>query len=357
MTTTAPVKTALCSFGMSGKVFHAPFVEKLSTFELYGVWERTKDEAKKIYPHVVVFRTLEDMLADEQVELVIVNTPNATHFDYASRALLAGKHVVVEKPFTVTTAEAKELIQTAREKKRILTVYQNRRYDSDFLTVQKLVTENTLGKLTEVQIEYDRFRIGLSPKQHKELPVPGAGILYDLGAHIIDQALRLFGVPEAIFADIRHLRPQTRVDDAFEILFYYGSFRVRLKASHLVKEGSDGYQLHGLMGSFRKPKTDVQENDLKRGVVPGTEGWGTEPESEWGILRTTDGAGREIKRFVPSEQGDYTRFYTNLHAAIRENVPLDVTPQSAARVVYMIEVAFESSRQQKVLPVQLENWM
>lgn len=353
-TNVIPVQTAICSFGMSGKVFHAPFLAQLPQFNFYAVWERTKNEAEKIYPEVKVFRTLEEMLADENIELVIVNTPNSTHFEYAKKALEAGKHVIVEKPFTTSVEEAEELIETAKQTNRLLSVYQNRRFDSDFKTVEKVVNEDLLGDLIEVQIDYYRFRRGLSPKQHKELPIPGAGILYDLGSHIIDQALQLFGAPQALFADIRSVRPMSQVDDCFEILLYYDNLRVRLKASHMVKEGADGYILNGQNGTFMKPKTDVQETDLKRGVLPGTEGWGTESPHEWGLLHIDEG-GREIKRYIPSEKGNYAWYYECIYEAIRENGPIPVTAKSAKMVIHIIETAFRSSKEKKVLNLKVED--
>src|SRR5688572_28781733 len=197
-----PIKTALCSFGMSGKVFHAPFIDAHTDFQLYGVVERTKQLAKQKYPRVIIFRSLEEMLADDAVELVIVNTPNATHYDYTKKALEAGKHVVVEKPFTTEVHEGEELIALAAEKNRVLSVYQNRRWDSDFMTVKRVINDGLLGEVVEAEIHFGRYKEELSPKLHKETPGPGAGILYELGSHLIDQALQLFGMPQAIFADI-----------------------------------------------------------------------------------------------------------------------------------------------------------
>ena len=189
----APINTALCSFGMSGLVFHSPFLTINPHFNLYAVWERTKNLAEEKYPFVKTYRTLEAMLADELVELVIVNTPNYTHYEYAKKSLEAGKHVIVEKPFTIDVAQANDLIEIAKKQNKILSVYQNRRYDSDYKTIKNVVSENLLGELVEVEMHFDRFREELSPKKHKETPSPGAGVLYDLGSHLIDQALQLFG--------------------------------------------------------------------------------------------------------------------------------------------------------------------
>ncbi|MCA6467598.1 MAG: Gfo/Idh/MocA family oxidoreductase, partial [Chitinophagaceae bacterium] len=201
-----PISTALLSFGMSGRVFHAPFLRAHPGFELASVWERTTPLASSIYPSIRSVRRLEEILEDPSIELVVVNTPTATHFDYTRQVLQAGKHAIVEKAFTVTVEEARQLKQMAREQGVCLSVFQNRRYDSDFLTVKKMAASGMLGEILEAEFHFDRFKTTLSPKLHKELPVPGAGLLYDLGPHLIDQALVLFGFPDAIFADIRTVR-------------------------------------------------------------------------------------------------------------------------------------------------------
>lgn len=345
-----PIKTALCSFGMSGLVFHAPFLSVNPHFNFYGVWERSKNLAQQKYPNVITFRTFEEMLADQLVELVIVNTPNYTHFDYAKKALQAGKHVVVEKPFTTTVKEANELIEIARKENRVLSVYQNRRFDSDFKTIRNVINEDLLGELVEVEMHFDRFREELSPKKHKETPGKGAGVLYDLGSHLIDQSLILFGIPEKIFADIRIIRPLSEVDDYFELLLYYEKLRVRLKASYVVREALPGYILHGLKGSFIKPKTDVQETMLKEGHLPDNEKWGTEPETEKGLLHTEQD-GKIIREYIESEQGNYTDYYNGIYEAVRNGKALPVTAEEGANVVKVIETAFESSEKGKVI-----NW-
>ena len=343
-----PINTALCSFGMSGLVFHSPFLTVNPHFNFYAVLERTKNTAAEKYPNVKTYRTLEDMLADDLVELVIVNTPNYTHYEFAKKSLKAGKHVIVEKPFTINVQEAKELIDLAKKENKVLSVYQNRRYDSDYKTIKKVLDEDLLGELVEVEMHFDRFREELSPKKHKETPGPGAGVLYDLGAHLIDQALQLFGNPEKLFADIRIIRPLSKVDDYFELLLYYPKLRVRLKASYVVREALPGYILHGLKGSFIKPKTDVQETMLKEGVIPGNKDWGTEPETEKGLLHTEIN-GELVREYIPSEQGNYNDYYDGIYEAIRNNKPLPVTPEEGADVIKIIVAAFESSNIQTVM--------
>jgi len=343
-----PIKTALCSFGMSGLVFHSPFLSINPGFNFYAVWERTKNEAQKKFPNVITYRTFDEMLNDELVELVIVNTPNYTHFEYAKKALQAGKHVIVEKPFTVTVKEAQELIDLAKNQNKILSVYQNRRYDSDYKTIKKVLDKKLLGEVVEAEFHFDRYREELSPKQHKEIPGPGTGVLYDLGAHLIDQALQLFGWPSKLFADIRIIRPVSKVDDYFEVLLYYPNLRVRLKASYSVREALPGYIIHGLKGSFIKPKTDVQEALLQAGNIPGGEDWGREPQTEKGLLHT-EIDGLEERKYIDSEQGNYDDYYSGIYEAIRNNKPVPVTAEEGMNVIRIIEAAFESSKAQKVI--------
>jgi len=343
-----PIQTAICSFGMSGRVFHAPFINAHPGFNFYGVLERTKNLAQEKYSNVKVFRSLEEMLADDNIELVVINTPNKTHYDFTKLALLAGKHVICEKPFTVSVAEAKELIDLADSQQKKLSVFQNRRYDSDFRTIQTVVAKHSLGNIIEAEFHFDRFKEELSPKLHKETPGQGTGALYDLGAHLIDQALQLFGMPKAVFADIVAMRPISQVDDYFEVLCYYDACRVRIKGSYQVREALPGYVLHGSKGSFIKPKTDVQEAQLQAGKSPSDEDYGIEPESEKGLLHTVvDGA--IIREYLPSLRGNYLDFYEGMYQAIRNNTPLPVTAQDGKKVIQIIEAAFKSNKEKRVI--------
>ena len=338
-----PICTALCSFGMSGWVFHAPFLQVNPGFNLYAVWERTKNLAEEKYPGIKTYRTLEDMLADDSIELVVVNTPNFTHYEYTIKALEAGKHVIVEKPFTVTVKEGNDLIELAKKQDKKLSIYQNRRYDSDYKTIKKIIQQKVLGDLVEVEMHFDRFKAVPGNKVHKETPGPGTGSLYDLGSHLIDQALQLFGMPEKLFADIQCMRPVSQVDDYFELLLYYKKLRVRLKSSYVVREALPGYIFHGLKGSFIKPKTDIQEEMLQAGNTPGTSDWGTEPESQKGLLHTEKN-GEVIREYIQSEQGNYDEFYDGIYEALRNDTPLPVTPEDAVNVIKIIEAAYESNK-------------
>jgi predicted dehydrogenase len=335
---------------MSGWVFHAPFINLHQGFTLHGVWERTKQLAKEKYPDVVTYRSLEELLADDEVELVVVNTPNYTHYDFTKQALLANKHVIVEKPFTATVEEGNELIELARQQGKLITVYHNRRYDSDFKTVEKVVNERYLGDIVEAEIHYDRYKEELSPKLHKEVPGAANGSLYDLGSHLLDAAVRLFGMPVSVYADIRIVRPISQVDDYFELVLYYPALRVKVKSSYLVREPLAAFILHGSKGSFIKSRADVQEAALQAGTDPGSPDWGLESETEQGLLHVETN-GTVIRDRLPSERGNYMEFYNAVYEALRNNQALPVSPEDALRVVEIIQKAYQSSRERRVVDV------
>jgi len=342
------INAALCSFGMSGRVFHAPFITLHPGLRLIGAWERSKQLIQEHYPTVKSYPTYEDLLADDTVQLVVVNTPTYSHYEYAKKALLAGKHIVVEKAFTTTVAEAEELKSIAAEKGLVINVFQNRRWDSDFSTVKSIVDTGVLGEINEAEFRFDRFSLALSPKAHKEVPGPGAGIVKDLGPHIIDQALYLFGMPSALFADIRITRPTSVVDDCFEILLYYPTMRVRLKAGYIVKESLPSYIVHGKKGSFIKTRADVQEPKLLLNEKPNLTDWGTEPETEKGILNLDDN-GTTVRNSVPTLQGNYYHFYNGVYQSIVNNASPIVSADDGINVMKIIETAFLSSKEGKLI--------
>lgn len=343
-----PINTALCSFGMSGAVFHAPFLEISTKFNLYGVWERTKNEAVKVYPNIKTFSALEDLLADETIELVIVNTPSVTHFEFAKKVINVGKHLVVEKPFTATVSEAEELIQLAKNKNVQLSVYHNRRFDSDFKTVLSVLNQGVLGEIVEVEIHYDRYEPELSYKTHKEMPTPAVGSLYDLGSHLIDQALQLFGMPKAVYADLETFRPNSKVEDYFDVKLFYKTHRVTLKSSYYVLEALPENIVHGTRGSFIKSKADVQEKDLQAGIKPGTLNFGVEPKSERGVLHTNSN-GEFIRKQIPTLIGNYMEYYDGIYETIRNNKRLPVSAKEGMDVIKVIELAKQSNREKRVI--------
>jgi scyllo-inositol 2-dehydrogenase (NADP+) len=346
------IKTALCSFGMSGKVFHAPFIDLHPGFKLTGAWERSKKLIQEAYPGVKSYASLEEILEDETVDLVVVNTPNVTHYDYTKKALLAGKNVVVEKPFTNTIAQADELKELSIKQNKLLSVYHNRRYDSDFSLVKRIVNDKLLGDIVEAEIHFDRFNKQLSAKAHKEVAGVGTGVLYDLGAHLIDQALQLFGFPQAVFADIRVLRPESQVDDYFELLLYYPSLRVRIKSSYLVKEPLPAYSLNGTLGSFLKSRADVQEADLIAGKKPSYEGWGIEHIGDEGLLHT-EKDGTDVIEKLTASQGNYVGYYDDLYKAFTTGQQVPVTADDGIRIIKIIEAAFKSNNERKVIDLTI----
>lgn len=341
------IKTALLAYGMSGKVFHAPFLELHPGFELIGAWERSKKKIQDDYPMAKSYASINELLKDE-VDLVIVNTPVGTHFEYAKQVLLAGKHALVEKAFTATVAEAEELKEIADQKGLKLVVFQNRRWDSDFKTVKDIFDKDILGEIVEAEIHFDRYNPELSPKIHKETANSGAGVLKDLGPHIIDQALVLFGFPDALFADVRKTRENSVVDDWFDILLYYPKTRVRLKAGFFVREPLPSYILHGKKGTFIKSRGDIQEDELKLGKKPMVTDWGKEPEYKSGVLHT-EIEGSEVRENVPTIPGNYYGFFDSLYHSIKKNQPEPVSAQDGIDVMRIIEAALESHAQQKII--------
>jgi len=342
------IKTALCSFGMSGWVFHAPFLHLHKGFELYGVWERSKKTAAQKYPGTISFDTYEALLNDAAIELVVVNTPNYTHFELAKKALQANKNVIVEKPFCITVKECVELIALAKEKNKLLSVYQNRRYDSDYKIIKKVVKEGWLGDIVEAEFHFDRYSEILSPKAHKETPGPGTGLLYDLGSHLIDQALQLFGMPNAVFADITAARKISLVDDYMELILFYPSMRMRIKASYVVRESLPSYILHGTKGSFIKARTDVQEKALQAGLTPDMDNWGKEPENEMGLLHT-EKDGQVIREYIAAANGNYIEYYNGIYQALTAGASLPVTAEEGKAVIAVIEKAYQSNKEKRVV--------
>ncbi|AVM50346.1 Gfo/Idh/MocA family oxidoreductase [Capnocytophaga sp. oral taxon 878] len=325
---------ALASFGMSGRVFHAPFIAAHPQLNLYAIVERHRSDSRALYPEAKLLRSVEEMLQDPCIDLVVVNTPIQTHYAYAKAALLAGKNVLVEKPFTVTLAEAQELNSIAIAQQKLLSVYQNRRYDGDYLKVKEVVESGVLGELKEVEIRFDRFRSEISSKAHKESALPGGGALYDLGAHLVDQALQLFGKPKKIITDLGYLRKGTQTDDYFELIFMYDNqLRVRLKSTTFALERQWEYTLHGSEGSFLQQRFDGQEAALVAGATPSPTPWLPTIGEPNGILHTL-GGGREL---TTAQDGNYWHFYEALYQALIGNGKNPVPAADAIEVIRWLE--------------------
>lgn len=312
------IKVGLMAYGMSGKIFHAPFLELHNGFDLVAVVERSKNKAVADYPAIITYRTTEELLADESLVLIVVNTPNYTHYEYAKASLNAGKHVLIEKPFSVTKAEAEELFSLAFRKGLKVLAYQNRRFDSDFLAVQKVLKSGRLGKIAEAHLRFDRYRNEISEKTFKEERIPGAGIFYDLGAHVIDQAIALFGIPSEVTKTYGKHRENTEVDDiAYAHLKYDNGLNVFVTTNMLVVKPQPAYVFYGIKGMLTKHRTDVQEIQLLAGINPNDKAYGTEKPGEEGELYTFNAQQELVVEKVPSEKGDYMLLFDEVYNAIK----------------------------------------
>jgi predicted dehydrogenase len=344
------INVALTAYGMSGQVFHAPLLTSHPGFKLKKVVERRTQKSSAAYPFVEVVRDYEALLADTSIDLIVVNTPNSLHYEQARRALEAGKHVVVEKPFTVTSQEAKDLISYAQAQNKLLSVFQNRRWDGDFLTVRQVVENKLLGQLVEFEAHYDRYRNFVEANTWKEETGPGSGILYNLGSHMIDQALVLFGMPKSVTADIRVQRPGGKIDDSYDIRMNYEDMRVVLKSSYLVREPGPRYIIHGTDGTFMKYGIDPQEDALKTGGKPTDKNWGVEPTDFWGTINTQLN-NLHVTGQIETLPGNYLKYYESVYQAIVAGKPLAVQAQEAMQGIHIIEAAMESSRTQQTVVI------
>ena len=341
------INIGLIGFGLSGRVFHAPIILSTQGFRISKVYE-TKDEnlkkLKELCPEAQAVSNTEDIFQDDSIELVVITAPNALHFPLCKRALECNKNVVVEKPFTISTRDADRLIALAGDKEKLLSVYQNRRWDGDYMTIRKLVEEKALGRLVEYQAAWGRFRPQIKDTW-KEKEGSGCGILYDLGSHLIDQAICLFGLPHRIFADLRQQRDGSTANDYFQIILEYEDLRAELKGSMLMKDAGPRYSLYGTEGCFKKFGIDPQEENLKAGKLPKDCGqWGQDSQELWGTL-LTDKDGTETEERIPTLDGDYRQFYTKLYDALCNKGKNPVNPKEARNVIRIIELAEESASQ------------
>ncbi len=353
------IQVGLIGFGFAGRVFQSNVIQAVEGLELAAIVQRSGTDAAAAFPQVKILPTVEDLLKDASIRLVVVATPNATHLPIARQCLLADRDVVIDKPFALTSAEAVELIELAQSRKRLLSVYQNRRWDGDFQTVRKLLDSDRLGRLVKFESHYDRFR--QLPRLHawREDGGPGGGVLFDLGAHLVDQALVLFGVPESVWANVRAEREGARIDDAFDLYLHYpashaqvsssvsgpvpSGLGVWLRATCLARDPGPRFTLNGTQGTFRKFGIDCQEAHLLAGDMFSSKPWGVEASEHWGTL-TIDEGGEPVSTRIPTEAGDYRSYYINIRDALHGNAALEVTPLQAWRTMRVLETAVESSR-------------
>lgn len=355
------IPVGVIGFGLAGQVFHAPFVYAVPGLRLAAIVQRKGDTAAQAYPEattgVRILRSVEDLLADESIRLVVVATPNPTHFELAKQCLLAGRDVVIDKPFAATAHQTRELIVLAASLGRTITAFHNRRWDGDFLTVQRVIASGELCRIVTFESHFDRYRPILRPNTWKETGEVGNGLLFDLGPHLVDQALVLFGMPEAITADIRFDRDNSSIEDGFDITLHYPGkdghgVRALLRSTMLAAHPAPRFILHGTGGSYVKNGLDPQEPALLAGKRPMDDTWLGEPESAWGTVTTAPDLhqpGSLISRREPTERGDYRNYYANVRDALLGVAPLAVTPQDAYRVIRLLEMARESSHKRRTL--------
>ncbi|MES2221342.1 MAG: oxidoreductase [Acidobacteriota bacterium] len=336
------IRAGLVGFGHGGTIFHAPFLQAVDGLNLAVILQRHGNSAAQAYPSATIVRSMEELLALPDLDLIVISTPPSTHFELAVQALQANKHVVLDKPFVATSEEARRLIELARVHGRILSVYQNCRWDGDFNTIRQILSSGELGRLVTFESRYDRYRPGPRTKPWQEKTLPGNGVLHDLGAHLVDQALVHFGTPEAIIADVRLERDLAVVNDAFTLCLYYPRQRVWLSSTMLARTAGPRFVAHGTLGSFVKYGLDPQERALQGGATLGGPHWGEDPEAHWGTLATMRD-GQPVERRVPTLPGDYRKYYENVRDAIWGVAPLAVTAEQGWCTIRLLELALESS--------------
>lgn len=331
------INTGILSFGMSGRVFHAPFIHNNPHFNLSAVVERSKKAAHEFYPAIKSYNSIAELLADESIELVIVNTPNYTHFQYAKEALEAGKHVLIEKPAVDDTTQFDTLLAISKKQGKQLFFYQNRRYDGHFLDIKKVIDSGELGKLIEVHFRFDRYKMELGQKYFKEdTQYISNGLTYDLGPHLIDQAISLFGKPVKFTKTTSINRPDSKVADYFHYQLYYpAGLNVYLTGSLLVASPQPAFVLHGTKGSFIKNMTDVQEQQLLDGMLPDNPSYGLEPAGQEGKLVTIDASNQKHESLVTPHKGDYNQLFEAIYESLRNNIDY---PIKADQVKWQIEL-------------------
>jgi scyllo-inositol 2-dehydrogenase (NADP+) len=357
------IGVAVIGYGLGGRVFHAPFISAIPGLKLVSIMTRSAAEASAAYPTAKIARSLEEVLADKSIELVVVSTPNETHFDLAKQVLESGRHVVIDKPFATTSDEALELGSIAKSNGLLAIPFHNRRWDGDFLTLKKLLAEHSLGRLVTFESHFDRFRPIPRENTWKEAAHPANGMLFDLGPHLVDQVLALFGAPASITASVRADRDDTAIEDAFDITLHYPGAHgkcllAHCRTSYLACDNAPRFVLHGTRGSFRKHGLDPQEPALVGGAKVSTLGspevWLQERESGWGTLtiapKPADPA-LLVEQSLRTVPGDYRGFYANVRDAILGTAPLAITADDGYRVIKLLELARVSSTEGRTLPV------
>ncbi|MBS7565935.1 Gfo/Idh/MocA family oxidoreductase [Mucilaginibacter sp. Bleaf8] len=337
----SPVVTGLLSYGMSGRVFHGPFLSTHPGFKLKAVTERHEKKAALQYPDIISYNSIDELLNDAEIDLVVVNTPNNLHYAHARQALLAGKHVLIEKPATATLPQFRELQDLASQANRHLFIYQNRRWDSDFLSVKEVIESGRLGNLIEVHFRFDRYRPVLSAKLFKETGKNEAnGLVYDLGPHLLDQIISLFGRPLAYHKVTASHRPASEVADYFSYqLSYPHQLNVYVTASLLVADPLPSFVVHGTAGSYIKSRCDVQETQLDNGLLPTDAAYGQEPEGCEGRLTIMDINNQKQTELIPVHQGNYTHLFEAVYQTLTNGALYPITHEHIAWQLELLQAS------------------
>jgi scyllo-inositol 2-dehydrogenase (NADP+) len=336
------IRVGLVGFGMAGRVFHAPLISSVDGLALAAVVERHTNEAVERYPWITTHRSLDGLLADRTLGLVVVATPSGTHFDVARQVIEAGHNVVVDKPMAVRSDEIAALMSLAKKQGVLLVPFHNRRFDGDFLTVESLLREGTLGRLVHLESRMDRWNPGATRRPWKNDPAQGGGVLLDLGTHLVDLAMALFGSPMAVGAEVLRERDGEGANDAFTIRLRYLGFRVTLEANALSSPPGPRFVVRGTRGNFRKKGVDPQEAALNKITRISSAAWGQEPAGDWGMLHV-DAEGSMVTRPLTTKAGDYRRFYAGVRDALEKKAAPPVTAVDAWRAVRVLEWAQQSS--------------
>lgn len=340
------IRVGIIGFGLSGRVFHARVLKSVPGFELAAVVTSRADEVRDEFPAATVVASADRLFEDPNIDLVVITTPNELHAPLAMRALEAGKHVVVEKPFVVTSADGRAVVACANRMKRVLSVYHNRRWDNGFLTLRRAIDEGRLGKIYLYEARFERFRPTTRSERWREQPHGGSGVLFDLGSHLIDQALSLFGKPRGVYCDLAAQRPGAVVDDYFHVLMDYVDLRVVLASGCVVGVPGPVLSVHGDKGTFIKRSLDPQEDALKEGLSPDTvDSWGLDGDEAQLFVSSETGVATPLP--YPTIPGSYHQFYEGVYSAIVEGSASPVSGDAGVAVIEIVEACLRSNAERR----------
>jgi scyllo-inositol 2-dehydrogenase (NADP+) len=341
------LQVGIIGFGLSGKVFHAPFIADNPSFNLRSI-VTTGTEAGRLYPKTRILHDYQSLLDDQEIDLVVVCTPSALHAKQAILAMQSGKHVVVEKPFAMNSTEVIEMMQTAKITGKLLFPYHNRRWDGDFQTVKHIINEGFLGKVIEYESRFERYNPLIARASWRFDQAGGGGTLFDLGPHLIDQAICLFGSPQAVSCRLLNQREGSKANDSFDLTLIYPQITVRLKAGLLIRESGPRFMVHGSLGSFIKYGADPQEDQLRKGKKPQSRNFGVDPRKNYGLLNSAMN-GKYFRGKYETIPGDYMGFYNDVFAAIVNHKKQNVTTEDALLISRIIEAALKSQKEQRIV--------